>query len=532
LTFATTAVAGTTPAERMRIDSAGRIGIGIATLAGYTVRIGGTTGTEVLGASLLLQQTASTNMIDYRGVQSLPSIPASAVTFSSLIHFYANTSSIGAGSTLTNAFGFHAESTIGSNSSGTVTNAFGFYGNIASGTNRYNIYMAGTAANYMAGRLGVGATLTTGAMAQITNTTAADVGLVVRGASGQTTNLFLLQNSASTTLSRFTSTGALIVDSAASGSALIGINGSVTGVTTAWGMLNQPVFASDVTVGAEVYRTAPSTAAASFTLTTMTHFRAGNMTIGAGSTVTNQRGFSAGALSGATNNFGFYGDVAAATGSWNLYMNGTAANYMAGRLGVGATLTSGAMTRIVNTTASDIALLVKGAASQTGTILDIKNSADTTIFYVGSTGNLSVGNAATGTAKIEIGEGRTVNGGSFLDLVGDTTYTDYGLRLIRNGGVNATSELQHRGTGNFVFGAQEAAPIIFNTTNTERMRIDTAGNVLVGMTTIATSSAKTVHIGNGTAPTANPTAGGVLYVESGALKYRGSSGTVTTIANA
>lgn len=35
-----------------------------------------------------------------------------------------------------------------------------------------------------------------------------------------------------------------------------------------------------------------------------------------------------------------------------------------------------------------------------------------------------------------------------------------------------------------------------------------------------------------TAPTTNPTGGGLLYTESGALKYRGSSGTVTTIANA
>jgi hypothetical protein len=33
-------------------------------------------------------------------------------------------------------------------------------------------------------------------------------------------------------------------------------------------------------------------------------------------------------------------------------------------------------------------------------------------------------------------------------------------------------------------------------------------------------------------PSANPTGGGILYVESGALKYRGSSGTVTTIAPA
>ena len=36
----------------------------------------------------------------------------------------------------------------------------------------------------------------------------------------------------------------------------------------------------------------------------------------------------------------------------------------------------------------------------------------------------------------------------------------------------------------------------------------------------------------GTVPASNPTGGGVLYAEGGALKWRGSSGTVTTIANA
>jgi hypothetical protein len=34
------------------------------------------------------------------------------------------------------------------------------------------------------------------------------------------------------------------------------------------------------------------------------------------------------------------------------------------------------------------------------------------------------------------------------------------------------------------------------------------------------------------APAANPVGGGVLYVEAGVLKYRGSGGTITTIANA
>lgn len=37
---------------------------------------------------------------------------------------------------------------------------------------------------------------------------------------------------------------------------------------------------------------------------------------------------------------------------------------------------------------------------------------------------------------------------------------------------------------------------------------------------------------NSTAPSSNPTSGGVLYVEAGALKYRGSSGTITTLGAA
>ncbi len=47
------------------------------------------------------------------------------------------------------------------------------------------------------------------------------------------------------------------------------------------------------------------------------------------------------------------------------------------------------------------------------------------------------------------------------------------------------------------------------------------------------SGSGVISIGNATTdPTANPSGGGILYVSGGALKYRGSSGTVTTIANA
>lgn len=68
-----------------------------------------------------------------------------------------------------------------------------------------------------------------------------------------------------------------------------------------------------------------------------------------------------------------------------------------------------------------------------------------------------------------------------------------------------------------------------NITFTQAMTLDTSGNLLVGLTAAGTTAAKTIQIANGTAPTANVT-GGQLYVEAGALKYRGSSGTITTLA--
>ena len=68
-------------------------------------------------------------------------------------------------------------------------------------------------------------------------------------------------------------------------------------------------------------------------------------------------------------------------------------------------------------------------------------------------------------------------------------------------------------------------------TFTQAMTLDASGNLLVGLATAGTTAAKTIQIANGTAPTANVT-GGQLYVEAGALKYRGSSGTITTLAAA
>ena len=67
---------------------------------------------------------------------------------------------------------------------------------------------------------------------------------------------------------------------------------------------------------------------------------------------------------------------------------------------------------------------------------------------------------------------------------------------------------------------------------TAAMRLSTTGNLGIGVTTFGTSAAKVLGLANATAPSTSPAGMGQLYVESGALKYRGSSGTVTTIAAA
>jgi hypothetical protein len=100
---------------------------------------------------------------------------------------------------------------------------------------------------------------------------------------------------------------------------------------------------------------------------------------------------------------------------------------------------------------------------------------------IGSTGSLFLRGQSTGDQAIRVGSDRTGNGYSYIDLVGDVTYTSYGLRLIRsNTGANAASSIYHRGTGLFAIVTQEAANLFLGTANTERMRITSTGLVGIG----------------------------------------------------
>ena len=72
-----------------------------------------------------------------------------------------------------------------------------------------------------------------------------------------------------------------------------------------------------------------------------------------------------------------------------------------------------------------------------------------------------------------------------------------------------------------------------NTTQYPLLLQPSGGNIQISIPVgTFTTGNKVICIGNGTAPSTSPAGMGQLYVESGALKFRGSSGTITTIAAA
>jgi hypothetical protein len=74
-------------------------------------------------------------------------------------------------------------------------------------------------------------------------------------------------------------------------------------------------------------------------------------------------------------------------------------------------------------------------------------------------------------------------------------------------------------------------PNIFLTRIGEVMRVTDNGNIGIGTASEFGAGAGVVGIANTkTSPMENPIGGGILYVEDGELKYRGPSGTVTTLA--
>lgn len=146
LVFSTTADGASSPTERMRINNAGRVGIGgTNSLTGVNLGRALNDGTSSYGFAI----NASAGTSNTAGVIGYSSYigAITGTSFSQLLHFRSDQASI-SDATIQSQYGFYASSGVTG-----ATNNYGFYGAIPAGSGRYNLYMGGTASNYLAGPL-------------------------------------------------------------------------------------------------------------------------------------------------------------------------------------------------------------------------------------------------------------------------------------------------------------------------------------------------------------------------------------------
>ncbi len=154
LVFSTTADGASSPTERMRIDNAGRIAIGGATGTEIDVFLRGNSTGNVNKSGISNRQTILSDVTGYfNSFSSFPVTQGASFTLANLRHFDASQQTFGAGSTVTNQFGY----LVNNNLTG-ATNNYGFYSNIPSGTGRWNFFANGTADNAFAGNTRFGGT--------------------------------------------------------------------------------------------------------------------------------------------------------------------------------------------------------------------------------------------------------------------------------------------------------------------------------------------------------------------------------------
>ena len=233
---------------------------------------------------------------------------------------------------------------------------------------------------------------------------------------------------------------------------ILRVGNNITGAASHFSVFASQSVQSDVS-NASIFTTEISTQATAFTLNTLRHYRATQGTFGASSIVTNQYGFFAeSTLTGATNNYGFYGDIASGTGRWNLYMNGTAANYLAGSLGIGVVSPSmpldiagtsvfGIRYNRTDGAAGDARIILQSGTASTN-IHQYGQSHATlaSIFRLSSSGGIEFLTSGVAAARFSTAQNLTLGG---------TVSSDTGERLQVNGTMKVTGASTFGGASTF-----------------------------------------------------------------------------------
>lgn len=299
----------------------------------------------------------------------------------------------------------------------------------------------------------------------------------------------------------------------------VGATGAHPGTTAqVYGTATDFIAASTTTTSATGFYSTLRTAVASFTCTQLIHYDAAQSIKGAGSSITNIYGFyarNALALSG-SNNYGFYSDIASAATTWQLFVGGSAQNYFGGPVGI---LTPDPLGNGCMLYLGGLATHPSSTTTVYGALVDYTSAATATAITVGFHSVLRTTNSAYTTNVYHFRAGNTVKGAAST--------------ITNSIGFYASNQIA-TGTNNYGFysdinSASSTWQSFFGGTANNHIN----GNLSFGTTTLAgTSGDKVIVMANGTAPSTSPAGVGQLYVESGALKFRGSSGTVTTVAPA
>ncbi|MER2626216.1 MAG: hypothetical protein ABTS22_20055 [Accumulibacter sp.] len=226
---------------------------------------------------------------------------------------------------------------------GTVTPLAGAFTTLAasgqvtlSNASDYNLYASGAGANYMAGSLGVGSTSSLSTIKLRVQRSVSDSAITSYVGYFDGTHTLTANNTfrhSGITSAPTVNQGAFnATASIANGGSLVGLVGAPT-VSGASGT---------VTCAAGVVADVRNTGAG--TLTNAVGFLSATYANSGGGTLTNVYGFHAADTSAATNNYGFFGNLAAGAGKYNCYMDGTAPNYFAGDMQFGKTVTAGGTT--------------------------------------------------------------------------------------------------------------------------------------------------------------------------------------------
>jgi len=206
-----------------------------------------------------------------------------------------------------------------------------------------------------------------------------------------------------------------------------------------------------------------------------------------------------------------------------------------GSVGIGTT-SIGARLQVNTISTSGIGLIVRVQTSQTADSIQIHDGAGAVMSRFSANGSLGIRTSGSMPSGVFFGVGPNVLSDPNLPVqFSSSTSINYiGLNAQTVGSYGALlGHTESEFGGGLILRVISSKNIRFMTDNTsQRMFIESStGNIGIGAISSFGGGTLVVGIANATAvPTANPTGGGVLYSDAGALKWRGPGGTTTTIA--